>query len=303
MNAIPTLPVLPDPDHPGRGPLRRLRYWTWAHRLSAASFMLLIILGSTGWISWFQGSPTAARWVGILPLVDPLAGLEVGLASGQGTQTMLLGMAICLSIGLLLGRVFCGWICPLGLMLELNVRLRLGLPRLLKRFSVQLPTVILPASFSYFILLFCLGVSLFAGLPTFTMVSPINLLTLAPSSFPGLVALLVLPLLLVEWFVPRGFCRALCPLGGLYALVGRWALLRVRVVGRERPKCQRCTLHCPMGIPVMEEHVLAGADSIRDPHCTRCGTCTDVCLGGVLRLGFPRKVSVSGGGAVQRRSQ
>ncbi len=97
-----------------------------------------------------------------------------------------------------------------------------------------------------------------------------------------------LPFVVLELLAPRFWCRALCPLGALYGYFGRPARLRVRVDREQarRLRCRRCTEACPMGIPVMEGYVLAGATSIGHPDCTRCGACTEVCPTGVLRLGF-----------------
>jgi ferredoxin-type protein NapH len=279
-------------DHPDVGRWRRLRLWTWSHRLTAAAFLTLIVLGRYGWVNWFQGSPTAAQWFHSVPLVDPLAGLEVVLASGRSGATLLFGLSICTLVGLVLGRVFCGWICPLGLLLELYDPFREWLRGRLQRAGLRLPEISLSTSLKYWVLLMCLGLSLFASLPVFTMFSPINLATLGLGAVPLLGLAVVLPLLVFEYFVPRGYCRALCPLGALYSLLGRWALLRVWIVGDEQLECQQCTLRCPMGIRVMEDHVQRPEliperpNSIDDPECSRCGTCTDVCLGRILRLGF-----------------
>ncbi len=61
---------------------------------------------------------------------------------------------------------------------------------------------------------------------------------------------------------------------------------RVRVTGPERLGCLHCTRDCPMGIDVLHDHVLAGHATVNDPECTRCGSCTDRCLGDILQLGF-----------------
>ncbi len=275
-----------DPAHRRRWP--QLRFWTWAHRLSALVFLMLIIFGRWGWIDWFQGSPTAARWFGVLPLMDPLAALEVALATGRLSRSMLLGAGVCLLTALLLGRVFCGWICPLGLLLELNDQVLGFARRKRKRVGWRIPEAKVSGKWPCGVLWFCLMLSFFASLPVFTMFSPINLLSLSLGGMAWLAAVVVLPIMVLEWFAPRVFCRALCPLGALYALTGGWAVLRVQVIGGERRRCGQCSLQCPMGIRVMEDHVMAGAGFVDDPLCTCCGTCTDVCLGKTLRLGFRR---------------
>ena len=61
--------------------VRRFRRWTWARRVTAGAFLALLVLGALPWFPWVKGSMTATPWFGVVPLVDPLAALEVTLAS------------------------------------------------------------------------------------------------------------------------------------------------------------------------------------------------------------------------------
>lgn len=268
----------------------RLRLWTWSHRLSAAAFLALLVLGRQEWFPWLKGSPTATRLLSIIPFVDPLAGLEVMAASRNVTATLLIGVASTTVIAVVLGRLFCGWLCPVGLVLELNDQLRGWLHRRLARLRVKVPQFHVPKALKYWLLLLFLGLSLVAGIPVFTSISPINLVVLS-ILFAPVIGLIAIGLLIVlEHFSPRLFCRSVCPLGALYSLLGRYAPLRIRVrTGCERMSCLRCTQHCPMGIRVMEDYVLAGKTAVNDHECTRCGTCSDVCGAGVVKLGWARR--------------
>ncbi len=282
----------------------RLRRWTWARRATAAAFLALLALGRFEWFPWFKGATTATTLFGAVPLVDPLAALEVSLASMSLHATLLLGAAIPLAAAVLLGPVFCGWICPLGLVLDLNQELRRRLPRRLRRRLGRGGS--LPRWTRHLALGLALGFSLAAGIPAFQLLSPINLL--AWSVIFGLAsALWVIALIAAaEWFAPHAWCRSLCPLGALYAGLGRFALLRVRVRSEHvaRRRCRLCTLGCPMGIRVMEEHVVACRSALDHPDCTRCGDCIDACPEGVLRLGFasPRESAEGAAAAGRHRS-
>ncbi len=275
-------------EHVVRSRWQKVRWWTWAHRLMAAGFLAVLIAGHHGMMTWFKGSITAATWFDLIRFVDPLTAAETAFASRQVTVPLLAGAATTMLMGLLLGRVFCGWLCPLGLLLEINESFRQFLRRHLKRHGVRPFERRLPTSIKYWVLAVCLGVSLITATPFFTSVSPINLMVLGAASSPLLLLAVVIPLAILEFFLPRAFCRSLCPVGAFYSLLGRWSPFRVWVVGTERPRCQRCTMQCPMGIDVMDSHVLAGHKSVDDPECTRCGTCTDVCLGETLQLRFGR---------------
>jgi ferredoxin-type protein NapH len=244
------------------------------------------VLGRHAWFPWVKGSLSGTKVFGVVPFSDPLAALEILLASRAFTWTLLAGAAIVLFLYALLGRVFCGWLCPLGLLCDVNDDLR----RYARRRRLRLPEFAVPHAAKYWLLAFFLLVSLFSAYPVFTSVSPINIVGWAAVFGFGPELLAIAVILAVEHFSPRVFCRSLCPLGALYALVGRAGRLRVRVDPARAGQilCRRCTTHCPMGIRVMEEYAMVKRASVSDPECTRCGTCVDVCPNSVLRLGVRR---------------
>ncbi|MCA9184642.1 MAG: 4Fe-4S binding protein [Pirellulaceae bacterium] len=281
--------------HVATGWMRRVRWWTWSRRATAGSLLLLMVIAnssighssighSSTWLSWFTGSITAATWFGCLPIVDPLAALEVVLASHSVPAWTLVGSMFTVALALGLGRVFCSWACPLGLVLELNDGLWNKAWRRRKRQLHRVGRSLQPLK--YWILGACLIASSIAEIPVFAAISPISLMVQAISRMSLHLLVVIVVIALIEIFFPRLFCRALCPLGGLYSLLGRWGVFRVRASGEDRLRCQRCSLDCPMGIDVMHDYVLAGKSSIDDGQCTRCGACTEVCLGHILRLGI-----------------
>ncbi|MHC4405865.1 MAG: 4Fe-4S binding protein [Planctomycetota bacterium] len=267
--------------------IRRIRFWTWARRLTAVSFLALLFLGRNHWFPWLKGSLTATSWFGAVPVVDPLSGLETALASRSVTTTVLAGAGAVALTAILLGRVFCGWVCPLGLVLDLSDALRGRLVRGLERLGVRIPQFTASQEIKYWLLALCLVLSAWSALPVFTAISPVNLVALAVVTTPGVEMTAVGLLMALELFSRRVFCRALCPLGALHALLGRFGRVRVRVA-RECSRqlaCRQCTHDCPMGIRVLEDWVTPGRSSVADPECTRCGACADGCPGGVLGMG------------------
>ena len=264
-------------------------YRTWAtyRRLTAAAFLLCLVLGSFAWFP-FTGSTGATRLANVVPFTDPLAAIESTLTTGSLAAPALIGAGILLGAAVLFGPVFCGWVCPLGLVLDLNQSLRRVVRKRVfgRRRPAPVPTAI-PWSIRYGVLGVVIGFALFAGVPAFQTLSPINLLarSILFASLWGLVA--VAGLVVLEWAVPRLWCRALCPLGAAYSLVGRFGLLRVRVDPAYAGKpCRQCSTRCPMGIPVMENYAMAGRRSVTDPGCIRCGDCVDACPTAALRLGL-----------------
>jgi ferredoxin-type protein NapH len=286
--------------------------WTWARRLTALAFFALLFLGARDWFPWFKGTMTATTFFDLVPLIDPLAALEVFVASGSIEAVCLTGAALLVALCLVLGPVFCGWVCPLGLLLDLNRTLRNALLRLLGRRGGR-PVFDFSRVLRHVLLGVALGFSLVAGLPAFQTVSPINLLSWMVVLFPdqaaetaggfwpvslavlravvaagGPLLILLGAILAVEFLSPRLWCRTLCPLGALYAIVGRFGFFRLRVAKAEEclSRCRLCSDNCPVAIRVAGEYTVRGNCSVDHPDCTRCGACVDVCPKNVLRLGF-----------------
>jgi len=265
----------------------RFPRWTWARRATAAIFLLTLVLGRFDEFPWLKGSTAATRLFGFLWLADPLGALEVTLATRHLVVSLLVAAGLLVTFYALAGRVFCGWFCPLGLLLDLNAHLRERLRRELRVRGLNLPDFHFPRGGQYGLLILAVGLSLITRLPAFQLVSPINILARALIFAPGPEMLLVWAIVLMESVAPYGFCRSLCPLGALYSLIGRFSLLRVQVDPTAcKGRCRLCTVHCPMNIQVMEDYVLASKQAIVDPECTRCGACIDACPRQVLQLGL-----------------
>ncbi len=265
-------------------PSRRLRGWTWANRLSKVVFLGLLISGRYLSQEWFQGNTAATRLFGVLHLVDPFGALEVMLASRQIYVDLLIGAGIILILYALLGRVFCGWICPLGLVLDLNEDIR-------RRFISKRDGKRLPRQIKYIALGMFLLLSLLTKLPVFTMLSPINILTRNILFGIGPEIAIVVAIIAIDLFVSRRlWCRSLCPLGAFYSLIGRFSFLHIRIrnQGASCTRCAACVIDCPMGINPLKNNVIPGNSIVTDPECTRCGTCLEGCEGGSLHLGVER---------------
>lgn len=294
-------------EHHSHGPAKRpmLRRWALWRRVTAALFLGALVCSQFDWFPWFGGSTAGTRLLGVVPFVDPLAAIEVAVATRHVEATMLIGAGILIGAAMILGPVFCGFVCPMGLALDLNQVVRRLFQRVVFRKKVRtaMPTRV-PNWVRYGLLGFFVGFAALYGLPLFQTVSPINLLSrgLVFGVWGGL--LFVGVIVVVEWFVPRLWCRALCPLGALYSIIGRWAVLRVRIDPHEAGKirCQQCQIRCPMGIPIMRTYTLGKELAVWDPSCIRCGDCIDVCPRSVLGLRltrFPEKHEREASGAVE----
>lgn len=231
----------------------------------------------------FYGSLASSSVAGVT-LLDPLAVLEMAAAAKSFDPLWLVGaLPVVLVYGLVRGRAFCGWVCPVNLLGEGAdwLRGKLGLPdggRPLPRrakIAMAAATVVLSA---------------LAAFPLFQAVSPIGAVNkgLAFGGFAGaltLVAVLTCDLL----WKRRAWCRSLCPLGGLYQVLGRAGQLNVAISPSECTHCGRCQKAC-LADPSILQPALSGQQlQVKAGDCMACGACIDACPSRALRFQLGRR--------------
>jgi ferredoxin-type protein NapF len=290
--------------------LHRYRRW-----FQLAFFALFIVmLTFTVW-------PLGSVYLGAFLVGDPLIALN-SAANGVLKVEMLIALGM-LVAPLVLGRTFCGYVCPMGTLIEWaspKTR-RVGLsPKARDRWRTV----------PVFVLLLSAGLLLF-GSGAYLVLDPLATLTRSATTllFPfadrmvrlaGDVLYLVPPLrdgvdavttalagrivyaaprvyglalmvlgtlagILALNLVERRFwCRHLCPLGALLGLVGRLGI-RNRVVDAEACiACGACERVCPLD--AVRDEFLA-TDTSR---CQLCLECADVCPTSAIGIGMrPRK--------------
>jgi polyferredoxin len=247
-------------------------------------------------------------WADLFARLDPLLMLAATLA-GRALVSGFALAGITVVLTLLFGRVWCGWLCPLGTLLEwLSPRRTRTKPR--------------PPSEGWrilkYLILFVILVAAILGNQTLIFLDPNTILTrtLATSVWPALrygvvevetflyrfpalwgpldaihngvvqplfqevqplfaltflIALTFVGLVALNWWAERFWCRYLCPLGGLLGLLSKLSLVR-RQVSDECALCARCTHQCPTG--TIDPH----DDYRSDPaECIVCFDCLTDC--------------------------
>jgi polyferredoxin len=247
--------------------------------------------------------------------LDPLLMLAASLAG----RALVVGSALALAtllLTVLFGRAWCGWLCPLGTMLDLiPVRpgrgRRLAVPEGLRKVKYVLFFLILFAALlGNQTLLFLDPLAIFFRTLTAAVLPPLDRIVTAIedllfqipgldgpiSSLDSVVRPLLLPaqpvsyedaLFFASFFVglvalnaiaPRFWCRYLCPLGGFLGLIGRVAIFR-RVATVSCSSCGLCAEGCPTGT------IDPARNYASDPaECTVCMECLATCPPGSVRF-------------------
>lgn len=225
------------------------------------------------------------------------------------------------------GRFFCGWVCPMGTIIDVGHKLARLAPKSIgwQRQNLR-----------YYILIFILTGAFF-GMPLVGYIDPFSILvrSLTLALYPAfnfsveafftftylhapswvnavtepiyafmkdyllgsdprvyslsLLSLFVLLLvLLLETVERRFFCRNLCPLGALFSLASRFSLLRIQGGEKSRcGKCRNCQSVCRMA-------AIDQKSVISKEKCILCLDCIDICPKKQISFGFgPTTVPMS----------
>lgn len=187
-------------------------------------------------------------------------------------------------VTLLAGRLFCGWLCPVGGLLALWEKITVFLGR---RRRLTPPAVLNSLRYPWLVLLLVL-VFLGNGWPL--LLTPYALLghemaRLLSGRFPYLLLALVI---LGVCFFPRFWCLYVCPTGLFFSLVStvrRWRF----TAGPSCSGCGLCSEHCP----AMSREPRPGASGTQ---CLVCGRCWAVCPAGAISWAVPGHASREGYG-------
>lgn len=208
---------------------------------------------------------------------DILAAFMDGSFSASELFPQIILVFIVFLITALWGRFFCGFLCSFGMLQELifffSKRFISGKVRIPERFDSVMKFL------KYFILAFIVAGVWILALPVDSSWNPWGVFgilvsgnfSIISSAIPTVGFIVLLAITVGSLFVERFFCRYLCPLGALFAVVSRKRLYKIRRQSDSCTNCGLCTKGCSMGIRIPEKNAVISGE------CIQCMQCLSIC--------------------------
>ena len=192
-----------------------------------------------------------------------------------------LALGSVLFIGIILGRLFCGWICPFGFLQDLlykipskKIRTPGWMPQI--KYAVLILMVfmlpfLLGEHTSLSFCRICPAATLQVSLPTLVMGTG-GAFNIAKMARYGVLILVILFAILNS----RSFCKVLCPIGALLAPLNYLSFWKVKVPKEGCLSCEACDRACPTEIQP-SSRIMSDTPVNLNLDCVVCHDCKASC--------------------------
>ena len=248
-----------------------------------SQFTILFLYFTANYFGWkiLVGNLSFSKFLDAIPLADPYAVLQMIFAGALISSNLIIGVLVVLFIyGIIGGRAFCSWVCPVNLITDLAAFVR----RKTHHEKDNLVSTQKIKKFRYFFLVVLLILSTITGAAAFEFISPIGIFTRAVAFSVGFSWVWLLVIFIFDAFVLKnGWCGHICPVGATYSLIGAKSIIRVYHNKENCTNCGECLMICPEN-QVLAPVINKKSDFIKGIECTNCGRCIEVCNDNALKF-------------------
>ena len=262
--------------------------------------LAVLALFTAGFINLTNSEPGAwEHWVERWQFTPALLGTLSGAAGAAAV------LAVLVVITLIFGRVYCSFLCPLGILQDIVIRLRRAVDTLRGRERKGVAIRYAPpVPYVRYIVLALVAASMFIGaaalltwLDPYTIaarfaagvLNPLatgtaNALTGETMATPAwarygillpVLGLFILLPLGMAWWRGRLYCNTLCPVGALLGLLSRRPLMRLGMDPRSCVLCGSCLKACKTNCIDLKNH------RVDTSRCVNCYNCVSACEHGL----------------------
>ena len=264
-----------------------------SYPLRVAAMLIVLVIVAVGYFTTAGIGNTCGFGWGDITLLCPLGALMAMLAQKTAIPAAILSVVGVFVICLLLGKVFCAWICPVHF-LSPKKKSRHGRKRPCTKAACNTCAAACGKKKGWhldsrhIILAAALVSSLIFGYPVFCLACPVGLTFATVLLVMQLFAfgkttwtIIVFPVIVfIELFLLPRWCHNLCPLGALMSLFSipnktfRPSIDTASCMQTSQGiNCNLCFEACPEGINLHDTAL--GRTTIND--CSKCRACADVC--------------------------
>jgi NosR/NirI family nitrous oxide reductase transcriptional regulator len=232
-----------------------------AHRIVRTAFLLVVVV----WLGWTAG--VQLSMVNVLNYVRaPFDDVEIGFYLAEPLMVIIAGYTL-VSV-LLIGRgVFCGWLCPFGALQELLAQFSRALRVPQWNPPIALERRLWTGKYVAAATVLALVMSGIDPAGASLEIEPFKTAITTKFTRAWPYVLYAGALLTVGLFSERAYCRFLCPLGGVLAVLDRLHLLNLL---KRRPECGSPCHLCERGCPV---RAIEPTGNIVTGECFQCLDC------------------------------
>ncbi|MGQ9706839.1 MAG: 4Fe-4S dicluster domain-containing protein [bacterium] len=260
---------------------------------------------------WYKNIPQA---------ISPISFIIILISGHTITKIMFISIVVVISAPIF-GRIFCGYSCPLGLIIDTidgifspfrrHIRLRPAKWLFSIKYIILITTIVF-AIFGFSLFLFLDPMSIFTQLFT-TLIFPFlnilgvgllklfvyfgaspfsdwfrlfesNVLYETQPKFAYLPFIVIIALIIIiAPFSRRGWCNYICPLGGLLSILGTFAPFSRRLTS-DCTSCGVCERVCRMGV-LSDDGTLA-----RKGECILCSECQSICPENSIKFTISKRI-------------